>query len=170
MHQAQTTANFQVLVMTRVTKAMLLRYQSLRRFPIAFIQLTGLSLGEFEDLLKEIQPRYDESQCRRLSRPDRQRAIGGGDRMQLSVADQVLLTLVWRRHYPYQSVLGQCFGISQPTVWRCTQRIIPLLADVSCLPVCNPDPGRKQRQALAELLIRVPELVTLIGPPFKNDG
>ena len=142
---------------------MILRYNSICRFPSAFEQLTGLNLNEFGRLLEAISPVYTETERRRHNRPNRQRAIGGGEQMQLSLEDQLILTLIWRRHYPRQDVLGQFFGVSQPTVWRCTERISPLLVETACCRNAAPDPGRKQRQTKGELLENIPELVDIIG-------
>ena len=43
-----------------------------------FQSLTGLRVREFEHLLVDILPMYQAAEIKRLSRPDRQRAIGGG--------------------------------------------------------------------------------------------
>src|SRR5260221_4638431 len=106
---------------------MILRYQTLKRYPGVFVKVTGLMPSEFDNLLAKIEPCYNEAEYQRRNRADRRRAIGGGDRSDLDLRDKLLLTLIWLNVYPRQDVLGRFFGISQPTVWRCTQRIIPLL-------------------------------------------
>jgi hypothetical protein len=146
---------------------MIMRYQILRQFPEVFVKLTGLGLREFEQLLAEVTPRYHEAQRRRRARPDRQRAIGGGDHMDLNVADQLLLTLIYRHHYPRQEVMGHFFDISQPTVWRCIDRMTPILEQVQCASV-QPDPGRKQRQTMGELLDNIPELIGVISYHLRS--
>jgi hypothetical protein len=75
-----------------------------------------LHLNEFDDLVSDVRPWHHEAEIARLSRPDRQRAIGGGDHPDLAVRDQILLTVIWLRLYPTQDVLGYFFGISQTTV------------------------------------------------------
>jgi len=142
---------------------MIMRYEMVQKFPAAFEKLTGLSLCEFNLLLGDIIKRYGEAERVRRSRPDRKRAIGGGKPMRLCVADQLVLTLIWQRYYPRQDVLGHFFGISKPTVWRCIERIVPLLAD---RPLLTPKPShvhRREPQTMAELLDDVPELVCMIG-------
>jgi hypothetical protein len=141
---------------------MILRYRQLKCYPAAFMKVTGLELSQFERLLSEILPYYVEAEHQRRCRPDRQRAIGGGDRSNLEVCDQVLLALIWLWLYPKQQVLAAFFGISQPTVWRYIQRIVPLLRQTGQHVPSVRDPGRKRRRNLAGLLTEVPELVTMI--------
>ncbi len=142
---------------------MILRYEYLRRHPAAFRKLTGLDVARFEALLGEVLPRYDEAERQRRSRAQRQRAIGGGDHSDLDVCDQALLTLIWFHLYPKQQVLADFFGVSQPTVWRYIQRIAPLLDQMGTSLTPSPDPGRKQRRTLADLLCDVPELLPMIA-------
>ena len=146
---------------------MILRYEHLIKFPTVFYKLTGLTITEFDTLLADISPTYSEAERLRLSRPDRIRAIGGGDHSDMALCDKVLLTLVWQQQYPKQEVLGYFFGISQPTVWRNIQQIQPVLVRAGYENLSQPDPGRKRRRDLAALLAEMPELVFVIS---KYDG
>jgi len=142
---------------------MILRYEHLIKFPTTFQKLTGLDVARFDALLAEISPYYSEAERQRLSRPDRIRAIGGGDHSDMDLCDKVLLTLIWQQQYPKQEVLGYFFGISQPTVWRNIRQVQPVLEQAEYRDLCQPDPGRKRRRDLASLLAEIPELVFVIS-------
>jgi hypothetical protein len=146
---------------------MMLRYRTLRQYPNIFVKLTGIESAEFENLLAQIAPMYDEAEYQRLNRADRRRAIGGGDHSELELRDRLLLTLIWLNVYPKQEILGQFFGISQPTVWRCTQRMIPLLAAVGYVPAQEVNHHRRD---LTELLETVPDLITIISTYLDKPG
>jgi hypothetical protein len=81
---------------------MILRRQRLRTFPGVFKAMTGLTVAVFDALAEELLPAFHAARRRRLDRPDRRRAVGGGDHFDLDPADQLLLTVVWLRHYPTQ--------------------------------------------------------------------
>ena len=54
------------------------RYQELHKHETVFKALTGLRVSEFDTLVDELLPEYEQAEEERLSRPDRLRAIGGG--------------------------------------------------------------------------------------------
>lgn len=139
-----------------------MRYEHLSGYPNVFLKLTGLRVGEFDELLEEVLPRFGEAEAARLSRPDRQRGMGGGRDSELAGRDQILLTVVWLRVYPTHEVLGYLFGVSQPTVGRYIQRVLPLLEQAGRDTMRLPDPGRKRRRSLDELLHDTPELAVVV--------
>ncbi len=71
----------------------------------------------------------------------------GGEKAHLNNRDQLLLTVVWLRQYPTHDVLGYFFGVSQPTVGRYIERILPLLEQTGRDSMKGHDPGRKRRAA-----------------------
>jgi hypothetical protein len=139
-----------------------MRYEHLSRHPNVFLTLTGLRLAEFEQLVTDLWPRFVEAERIRLSRPQRQRALGGGRMTELDGRDQLLLTVIWLRQYPTQVVVGYLFGISPPTVGRYLKRGLPLLEQAGRDTMRIPDPGRKRRRSLDELLHDIPELVVIV--------
>lgn len=124
--------------------------------------MTGLTVSEFDDLLKVVKPAYQEAEIQRLSHPNRQRGLGGGQPAELDERDQILLSIVWLRVYPTHEVLGYFFGVSQPTVGRYIKRVLPVLAQTGQDRMRMPDPGRKRRHRLDSLLEALPELVVVI--------
>jgi len=55
---------------------MKLTYNHLANYPKVLKSPTGLGVREFDQLLDELTPQYALAEERRLSRPDRQRALG----------------------------------------------------------------------------------------------
>ena len=141
---------------------MILRYDHLSRFPKVFQAMTGLRLAEFDDLLSDVLLRFGAAETERLTRAERQRAIGGGHPFDLTPRDQTLLTVVWLRRYPIHEVLGFLFDVSDSTVSRYIGRVLPLLEASGRATMRLPDPGRKQRRQLDDLLKETPELAVVI--------
>lgn len=124
--------------------------------------MTGLTLELFGEVERDVEPRFSEAEIKRLSRPDRMRGLGGGREQELSICDQILLTVVWLRCYPKQDVLGYLFGVSESSVSRILNRVLPLLEASGRDTMRMPDPGRKRRRTLDDLLKETPELVVVI--------
>ena len=141
---------------------MILKYNHLSQNVKAFRSMTGISLELFEEVENDVTPRFVEAETTRFNRPDRQRAIGGGRDQELSIRDQILLTIIWMRCYPKQCVLSYIFGVSEPSVSRSIGRVLPLLEASGRDTMRLPDPGRKRRRTLDELLKKTPELTVII--------
>ena len=137
-------------------------YARLSHFPKVFRSMTGLRVSEFDQLLDDVAGPYGQAEQKRLSRPKRQRAIGGGPDFALAYHDQVLLTVIWLRVYPAHEVLAFLFGVSDSSVSRYIARILPLLEANGGDTMRMPDPGKKHRRQWDELLKQVPELNVVI--------
>jgi hypothetical protein len=141
---------------------MIMRYEHLSQHPTVFKAVTGLSVKEFDELTEDVLPKYAEAEETRLSRPDRKRAIGAGHPFTLKARDQILLTVVWLRVYPVHEVLGYLFGVSDSAVSRIIRRVVPALEQAGRDSMRMPDPGRKRRKHLDDLLEETPELAVVI--------
>jgi len=141
---------------------MILRLARLRGFPAIFRHLTGITLALFDQMLPDLRLAFSAQRRRRLNRPDRQRAFGGGDDFDLEPDDQFLLTIFWLRHYPTQEVLGYLFGVSDSTARRAIDRCLPLLEKAGRDTMRMPDPGRGRRKDLSRLLKDTPDVAVLI--------
>jgi DDE superfamily endonuclease/Helix-turn-helix of DDE superfamily endonuclease len=141
---------------------MILRYAHLSRRPAVFKALTGLRVETFAILEADLLARFADAEYERLARPDRVRAVGAGGQPALRPRDQLLLTVVWLRRYPTNEVLGYLFGVSDSTASRVIARWLPLLEAAGQDRMRLPDPGRKRRRQLDDLLADTPELVVLI--------
>ena len=141
---------------------MILRRDQLGKHPSVFRSMTGLTVAAFDQLLPELRAAFAADHRRRLDRPDRQRAIGGGDDFDLGVDDQFLLTIVWLRHYPTQECLGYLFGVSDSTALRAIRRCLPLLEQSGRDSMRLPDPGKGRRRDLPALLKGTPALAVIV--------
>jgi hypothetical protein len=141
---------------------MILRYAYLSRHPAVFHAMTGLTVAAFDDLITDLLPACVTANQQRLTRPNRRRAIGGGRHADLCWTNQVLLTVVWLRTYPTNEVLAYLVGVSDSTVSRVLARILPLLSAAGKDTMRMPDPGRKRRRQLDELLRETPALAVVI--------
>lgn len=140
----------------------ILHYDNLTRQPKVFEAMTGLRVREFDQLYRDVLSRYADAEEKRLSRRPRQRAIGAGRKFELSYRNRLLLVVVWLRKYPTHEVLGYLFGVSDSTVCRYIRAILPLLQATGRDTMRMPDPGRKHRRQLDDLLKDTPDLAVLI--------
>lgn len=124
--------------------------------------MTGLRVNEFDTLVNDLAQMYGEAEIKRLSHPSRQRAIGGGHPYELSYRDQVLLVVIWLRLYPIHEVLAFLFGVSDSTVSRIISRVLPILEQAGKDSMRMPDPGKKRRRQLADVLKDTPDLAVII--------
>jgi hypothetical protein len=141
---------------------MILRREHLGNHPSVFRAMTGLTVEAFNRMLPALRDAFDAARRRRLDRPGRQRALGGGDDFDLGVADQFLLTIVWLRHYPTQECLGYLFGVSDSTALRAIRRCLALLERAGKDTMRLPDPGRGKRRDLPALLKGTPALAVIV--------
>jgi len=108
--------------------------ERLKRSPEAFRSLTGLTPAAFDALLAQVEPAWHAAQSRRRERADRERKPGAGPKHALSVADQLLMLLIYYRTYVSHAFLAFLFGIDDSTVCRNLRVLEPLLAGIFRIP------------------------------------
>ena len=64
-----------------------MKLSGFRKHPKTFLRLTGLTVEKFEQVLEHLLPIFEKAEKKRLSRPNRQRAIGGGRRYALELGE-----------------------------------------------------------------------------------
>jgi hypothetical protein len=141
---------------------MIMRYEYLSHHPAVFQKCTGLTVTLFDQLVDDVLPVYLEAEARRLNRPDRQRDLGAGHPFELEVRDQLLLTVIGLRLDPIHEVLGYRFGVSDSTVSRLIERVLPVLEPSGQDGMRLPDPGKQRRRQLPDLLRDIPELTGMV--------
>ena len=141
---------------------MIARLANLRKSPSVFRHLTGVTIRVFDELAAVVVPAVEETRRKTLDRPDRKRALGGGDTFDLPVIDQVLLAVIWLRQYPTNEVLGFLFGVSDSTASRAIARCVPALERAGMDTMRMPDPGRGRRKKLPAVLADTPGLAVVI--------
>jgi DDE superfamily endonuclease/Helix-turn-helix of DDE superfamily endonuclease len=108
--------------------------ERLLRCPRAFRRLTGLDPATFHTLLPQVEQAWRAALNRRRQRPNRRRRPGAGPKFALSVADQLLVLLLYYRTYVSHVFLAFLFAVDDATICRTIRRIEPLLAGLFRIP------------------------------------
>lgn len=108
--------------------------ERLRRSPKAFRLLTGITPVVFDRLLADLTPRYELAEARRKARPGRKRRPGAGRKHALTLADRLLMLLMYYRTYTTHALLGFLFGVDDSAVGRNINPLQPLLAGIFRIP------------------------------------
>ena len=125
----------------------------LRSRPELFFRLSGLRIADFDALLIQLHPIWLAGETRRLSRKNRQRAIGGGRKYRLKLAEQMLLCLIYYRTYASQAFVGLVFNTSSPTVCRYVCAMTTLMAGHFAMPERKVRLSEQEKEALLYLMI-----------------
>jgi hypothetical protein len=141
---------------------MIMRYEYLSQHPTVFQKCTGLTIALFDQRVDDVVPLYLEAEVQRLNCRQRQRAVGAGHPFELTVRDHLLLTDIWLHLYPIHEVLADLFGVSDPTVSRLIEWVLPILEQSGRDGMRLADPGKKRRRGLSDLLKDIPELTVLV--------
>lgn len=136
------------------------------RHPAAFPSLTGMTRGEFDDLLArfrqiEADLRADSRVTRRDGTP-RRRAAGAGRRYEHDAADRLLMTLLWLRVYPTYEVLGFFFALHKRNAQLNVLTALEVLDDLPDFPFGRPGPDRKKTRSAAEVMAAFPAVRVII--------
>jgi hypothetical protein len=153
----------------------------LRRKPRHFHSFTGLTPVEFDRLLLELEPIYQEYLREQHTRPDRQRAFGGGRPGALPLAERLLMGLISLRLYVSQSLLSYLFDLDESNISReLNQRLLPVLLLVLPIPlrdaplraVQKDEEGkrRKQIRTVEELFQAYPELKEVLVDATEQEA
>jgi hypothetical protein len=106
----------------------------LRKSPVSFRSLTGITPEKFDALLAELGPRYEAAEARRKDRPGRKRKPGAGPKHTLPLGDRLLMLLMYYRAYVTHAFLGFLFGVDDSSVGRNINPLQPLLAGIFRIP------------------------------------
>ena len=99
----------------------------------AFRTTIGMSLQQFNFLMRDVEKAYPEAERKRLEHPGRVRGVGAGRPLSLHPWDRVLLVLMYYRTYLTQDGMTHLFGISQGSISTNIGKMIPIIRE--CLPV-----------------------------------
>lgn len=139
----------------------MINYNNLKQHPNHFLSFTGLSVAEFDKLVKDNQRDWQEQRIQRLlkNRPNRQRKIGAGRKFALpNFEDQLLLTLILAKHYCSCLFLEYLFNIDSSTVCRTAHTLMSLIKkDGKYIINLGPRPSKKIT-TLDELRKVIPDL------------
>ena len=106
---------------------------------------------------------WARAESMRLSRPNRQRAIGAGNHYTLALPLMLLMSLVWLHLSLSGEALGFFFGIDEGTVSRNTRRVLPVLRQIGDATFGWPEPPkRREGKRLEQALHDIPDLLAII--------
>ena len=125
----------------------------LRARPELFFRLSGIRPVDFDAPVCQLHPIWLAGETGRLSRKNRQRAIGGGRKYRLQPAEQMLLCLIYCRTYAGQAFVGLLFDISSPTVCRRVRAMTTLMAGHFAMPERRIKLSTQERNDLLYLMI-----------------
>jgi CRP-like cAMP-binding protein len=142
----------------------MITYAMLKKKPHVFKNLTGVRANEFDRLQWEVAPVWAEGERKRLSRPDRRRAIGGGRDYTLDFKEQLLMTLVWLHLSLNTEALGFFFGVDKSTASRNTRRVLTALDQLGKIPSGWPEPPKRgQGKNIEQALHAYPDLLAIVN-------
>lgn len=143
-----------------------MNYNNLKQHSKHFLSFTGLSVAEFDKLVKDNQQEWQEQRIQRLlkNRPNRQRKIGAGRKFALpNLEDQLLLTLILAKHYCSCLLLEYLFNIDASTVCRTAHLLMSLVKkDGKYIINLGPRPSKKIT-TLDELKKVIPDLDEILA-------
>lgn len=145
----------------------MLTYQKLFNKPKTLKRFTGLTVDQFLSLAANLQPLWVRAERERLTRSERQRALGAGHPYRLSsLKDKLLLFLLWYRTNTLYELLGWMFHLDGSNIGRLIKKLTPLLEEAA-------DPtlrtylaaARKSRRKIRtwdEFVLQFPDLAEVI--------
>ena len=142
---------------------MIISYAELKKKPRILKGFAGVTAQEFEALEAKAEPLWQDQEFKRLDRPDRKRAIGGGQHQSLPFREQLLMTLVWLRLYLVLEALGYLFGVDKSTASRYTTSVLPVLRQVGEATLGWPEPPQRgQGKRLEQVWQEQPDLFAYV--------
>lgn len=135
--------------------------EKLVKKPSLFLSFTGLSVDEFQSLVYQMEEVKSDYERKRLNRPNRQRAIGGGRKFTHQIPEKLLMLLMYYRLYLTQCFLGFMFDVDETTIGRNIEYLSPLFEKFLPLPE-KIIPASTKLNTLAELLSWFPQLRVVI--------
>ncbi|WP_264778068.1 transposase [Deinococcus aetherius] len=152
-----------------------MRLEKLKSRARSFERLVGLTPVEFDQLLIELEPLWEQAHRRSLLRAGRARRIGAGNTFKLDLSQRLLVTLLYLRQYFTMHVLGILFDLDAANVCRNIHGLLPVLEQALPAPLrprtlqAKPDeaPGKEAKKprrirSLDEFLEVFPELTDVV--------
>ena len=99
---------------------MSLKYTKIRKNPIIFNRLFGVSVSQFDEILLKIESKWEKQVIHYYKRP--------GRNYKLELPDMLLMLMLYYRSYITQMFVGFLFGIDDSRVCRIIQKLEPILA------------------------------------------
>jgi CRP-like cAMP-binding protein len=148
----------------------MLTYKMLRQHPEIFKSLTGLTVDEYDELLRQVTRIWESNERERLAGPSRQRAIGAGRSYALELSDRLLMTVLWGNLSLNTEAVGVLFDVNKSTVSRNLRRMRATLTRVETTTAGASPPKRGRGKNLEQALEAYPELAQLIAEAEQSSS
>lgn len=135
----------------------MINLQKLYKRPKTFQRLTGLTPSKFQELLIKLEPPFAINEAKRKKQTNRQRRIGGGRKLSLSLGQTLFMLLLYYRTYTNHVFIAMIMGIDDSNVCRYFCRIQPILARIFRIPQRKIDMSEEE---ILELVIDATEQET----------
>jgi len=99
----------------------------LKTHPAVFSRLFGLTPAQFNTLVAELEPRWQQAEHRRKTRYQRKIKVGSGRPYRLTFEQMVGMYLLYARTYINHVFLGELFRIDNSGVCRYFRKLEPVL-------------------------------------------
>jgi DDE superfamily endonuclease len=103
---------------------------SLHDYPQVVKAFMGLPAEHFPEVVQQVAERLSTYEQQRLARPDRQRAVGGGNTYDQPLSIRIALGLTYLRLHIPQAAVAALYGATQSDVSRELRRLLPLIRAV----------------------------------------
>ena len=100
----------------------MLSFVKLRNKAKTILRLTGVKSGEFLEIVKQVQPLWENFQ--------NSKKVSGRSSKLKTLEDEVLMLLIYYRFYVTFHFLGLWFDLDQSNIYRHIKRLEPMLASV----------------------------------------
>jgi hypothetical protein len=144
----------------------MITHERLRRKPVAFKSMTGMTVAEFDTLFDAFQPaqaqRRQAATRTKRSRQPRRRAPGAGHPRAHDERTRLLMALVWLRVYPTYEVLGLLFNLEKGNVWDNVQDVLASLETLAVFAFERPTTERKRLGTVAAVMDAFPQVRLVI--------
>ena len=105
-------------------------YEKLCKDKKKFERFTGIKWETFQQLCETVRPQWEQAETKRLTRDNRKRQIGAGNKYKLATLEQkVFILLLYYRLYLTYEFLELLVGIHNSNLSRLVRRLEPLLAN-----------------------------------------
>ncbi len=128
--------------------------EKLLETPLFIKVFIGLPAEVFWQLVSDVEAKWPEYNRKRLNRPYRKRAVGGGRQFDLPLTIRVALVLTYMRLHISQLAVACLYGATQSDVSRELRRLLPLLKEVLPAP-------EVWKQVGEEIILTEEELLSL---------
>jgi DDE superfamily endonuclease len=136
-------------------------FKKLEKNEPLFFRFTGISVENFKSFFEKIKKEYESFELKRLSRPNREKAIGQGNNFKYKLKERIVITLFYYRVYTTMDFLAFFIDLDKSNVSRNITMLEKIIKKVIPLPkkIYSDKNKIKTEEGLLELF---PELKVIV--------